>query len=95
MGGTTTSNRQMPFPFWSTQPLQIVAGSVAGIGKWMSDDLHKRAASKNKNYHVVEGANHMSLYDIPQCVGEAVSKLASFFKANLSGATKSAGSAAD
>ncbi len=75
--------------------MQIVAGSVAGIGKWMSDDLYKRAASKNKNYHVVEGANHMSLYDIPQCVGEAVSKLASFFKANLSGATKSAGSAAD
>jgi len=95
MGGTTTSNRQMPFPLSSTQSLQIVAGSVAGIGKWMSDDLYKRAASKNKNYHVVEGANHMSLYDIPQCVGEAVSKLASFFKANLSGATKSAGSAAD
>jgi uncharacterized protein len=41
----------------------------------MSDDLYKRAASKNKNYHVVEGANHMFLYDIPQYVGEAVSKL--------------------
>jgi hypothetical protein len=30
-----------------TQPLQIVAGSVAG-SKWMSDDLYKRAASTNK-----------------------------------------------
>jgi fermentation-respiration switch protein FrsA (DUF1100 family) len=65
-----------------TQPLQVVAGSVAG-SKWMSDDLYKLAASKNKNYHVVEGANHMSLYDIPQYVSEAVSTLAPFFKANL------------
>ncbi len=65
-----------------TQPLQVVAGSVAG-SKWMSDDLYKRAASKNKNYHVVEGANHMSLYDVPQYVNEAVSTLAPFFKANL------------
>src|SRR5712692_4258760 len=36
-----------------TQPLQIVAGSVAG-SKWMSDDLYKRAASTKKNFHVVE-----------------------------------------
>jgi fermentation-respiration switch protein FrsA (DUF1100 family) len=65
-----------------TQPLQIVAGSAAG-SKWMSDDLYKRAASRNKYYHVVEGANHMSLYDIPKYVGEAVSTLAPFFRANL------------
>ena len=43
-----------------TQPLQIVAGSVAG-SKWMSDDLYERAASANKNFHVVEGSNHMQL----------------------------------
>lgn len=65
-----------------TQPLQIVAGSTAG-SKWMSDDLYQRAASRNKNYHVVEGANHMSRYDIPQYVGEAVYTLSPFFKANL------------
>ena len=59
-----------------TQPLQIVAGSVAG-SKWMSDDLYQRAASKNKNFHVVKGANHMSLYDVPQYVDEAVSSLLS------------------
>ena len=40
-----------------TQPLQIVAGSVAG-SKWMSDDLYRRAASTKKNLHVVDGANH-------------------------------------
>lgn len=45
-----------------TQPLQIIAGSVAG-SKWMSEDLYQRAASKNKNFHVVQGSNHMSLYD--------------------------------
>jgi len=65
-----------------TQPLLILAGSKAG-SKWMSDDLYKRAASTNKNYHVVEGANHMSLYDVPQYVDEAVSVLAPFFKENL------------
>jgi uncharacterized protein len=67
------------------QPLQIVAGSVAG-SKWMSDDLHKRAASTNKKFHVVEEANHMSLYDVPKYVDEAVSVLAPFFEANLGSA---------
>ena len=61
-----------------TQPLQIVAGSVAG-SKWMSDDLFARAASTDKQFHVVEGANHMSLYDVPKYVDEAVSVLAPFF----------------
>lgn len=65
-----------------TQPLQIVAGSVAG-SKWMSDDLYRRAASKDKNFHVVEGSNHMQLYDVPKYVDEAVSVLAPFFKSHL------------
>jgi fermentation-respiration switch protein FrsA (DUF1100 family) len=65
-----------------TQPLQIVAGSVAG-SKWMSDDLYRRAASKDKKFHVVEGANHMDLYDVPKYVDETVSVLAPFFKSKL------------
>ena len=65
-----------------TQPLQIVAGSAAG-SKWMSDDLYARAASGDKNYHVVEGADHMSLYDVPEYVDETPSVLASFFKNHL------------
>ena len=65
-----------------TQPLQVVAGSVAG-SKWMSDDLYARAASSDKQFHVVEGANHMSLYDIPKYVDEAVSVLAPFFQTRL------------
>lgn len=65
-----------------TQPILAVAGSVAG-SKWMSDDLLARAASKDKALHVVEGANHMSLYDVPNYVDEAVSVLASFFQSRL------------
>ncbi|EKF19401.1 alpha/beta hydrolase [Nitratireductor pacificus] len=66
-----------------TQPIQIVAGSVAG-SKWMSDDLFDRAASTDKSFHVVEGANHMDLYDGQTFVDEAVSVLAPFFTAKLS-----------
>ncbi|HEY2528221.1 MAG TPA: alpha/beta hydrolase [Xanthobacteraceae bacterium] len=49
----------------------------------MSDDLLKRAASKNKHMHVVEGQNHMKLYDVPKYVDEAVSVLGPFFKKHL------------
>ncbi|MGE0847543.1 MAG: alpha/beta hydrolase [Flavobacteriaceae bacterium] len=75
-----------------TQPLMIVAGSAAG-SKWMSDDLLARAASKDKSLHVVEGANHMELYDGEGYVDEAVSVLAPFFEGKL-GATPAARGAA-
>lgn len=65
-----------------TQPMQIVAGSVAG-SKWMSEDLFDRAASTDKAFHIVEGANHMDLYDGEAFVAEAVSVLAPFFTAKL------------
>ncbi|MGC3987355.1 MAG: alpha/beta hydrolase [Pseudorhodoferax sp.] len=65
-----------------TQPILAVAGSVAG-SKWMSDDLLARAASQDKTLHVVEGANHMSLYDVPRYVEEAAAKLAPFFHRTL------------
>jgi len=65
-----------------TQPLQTVVGSEAG-SKWMSDDLLKRAASTDKNMHIVEGANHMSLYDGEAEINEAVSVLAPFFQSRL------------
>ncbi|WP_210243427.1 alpha/beta hydrolase [Mesorhizobium sp. B2-4-14] len=68
-----------------TQPIQIVAGSMAG-SKWMSDDLFDRAASTDKSFHVVEGANHMELYDGQKYIDEAVSVLAPFFQTKLSAA---------
>lgn len=76
-----------------TQPLMIVAGSEAG-SKWMSDDLLRRAASKDKHLHVVQGSNHMKLYDVPKYVDEAASVLGPFFDRVLepakTGATKAA-----
>lgn len=65
-----------------TQPLQIVTGSLAG-SKWYSEDLYNRAASKEKNLYIVEGANHMQMYDVPQYVEEAVSVLIPFFRKNV------------
>jgi len=49
----------------------------------MSDDLYKRAASKNKDLHIVEGGTHVGMYEKPNLVGEAMSKLGPFFQKNL------------
>jgi len=49
----------------------------------MSDDLFQRAARKTKRFHVVEGANHTSLHDVPKHVDEAASVLRTFFQTNL------------
>ncbi|MEI2296746.1 alpha/beta hydrolase [Ensifer sp. MJa1] len=67
-----------------TQPILAVVGSDAG-SKWMSDDLIARAASTDKAMHIVNGANHMSLYDGKTHVDEAVSALAPFFREKLAG----------
>lgn len=65
-----------------TQPLLTVVGSNAGSA-WMSEDLISRAASTDKTKYVVEGANHMVLYDGEKEVNEAIGQLAPFFKKNL------------
>lgn len=65
-----------------TQPLLTVVGSAAG-SKWMSDDLMERAASSDKKMHVVDGANHMDLYDGEAEISEAISVLAPFFERTL------------
>lgn len=65
-----------------TQPLLAIAGSQAG-SKWMSEDLIHRAASTDKTLYVVDGANHMSLYDKLNFVNEAVAQLVPFFSTKL------------
>ncbi|UPG93881.1 alpha/beta hydrolase [Luteibacter aegosomatissinici] len=62
-----------------TQPLLTVVGSQAG-SKWMSDDLMRRAASADKQQYIVEGANHMSMYDGADYINEAIGQLAPFFQ---------------
>ncbi|MFT3721070.1 alpha/beta hydrolase [Pseudorhodoferax sp.] len=65
-----------------TQPVQIVAGSQAGT-RWMSEDLYRRAASKNKDLLIVEGGTHMAMYDQPAMVEAALGKLVPFYQAHL------------
>lgn len=65
-----------------TQPLLAIVGSVAGSA-WMSDDLLKIAATSDKKKYIIEGANHMSLYDRENNVNEAVDQLAAFFSEKL------------
>lgn len=65
-----------------TQPIQIVAGEDAGT-RWISEDLFRRAASKDKHLHIIPRTSHIALYDKPDMVSEAMSKLGPFFKTHL------------
>lgn len=65
-----------------TQPLLAIVGSVAGSA-WMSDDLLERAVSTDKKKYIIEGANHMSLYDRENYVDEALGQLVPFFQEKL------------
>ncbi|MCL8376717.1 lysophospholipase, partial [Escherichia coli] len=65
-----------------TQCMQIVSRSQSA-SKWMSDDLYDRAARQDKRYHIVDGANHMVLYDCCAVVAEAMSVVAPCFEQTL------------
>ena len=64
-----------------TQPILMIAGSEAG-SLWHSEELNARAASRNKELFVVDGATHMDLYD-GDGASLAAGKLAPFFQSNL------------
>ncbi|ANM74366.1 putative alpha/beta superfamily hydrolase [Lactiplantibacillus plantarum] len=65
-----------------TQPILMIAGTNADTLRF-SEDLLKKAASKNKELFTIEGATHVDLYDKPEYVDQAVAKAATFFKENL------------
>lgn len=65
-----------------TQPLLVIAGSDAGT-RWISEDLHRRAASQDKDLLIVEGGTHIGLYDLPDLVGAAMARLAPFYQKHL------------
>ncbi len=65
-----------------TRPVQLVAGSDAG-SLWFSEELVRKAASTAKALHVVQGATHMSLYDDPAQMQEALEHLVPFYRAHL------------
>ncbi|RFU89133.1 alpha/beta hydrolase [Citrobacter gillenii] len=64
-----------------TQPLLLIAGSDAG-SLWQSRQAYE-LANGQKELFVVNGATHMTLYDQPEHVEQAVQKLSPFFKSNL------------
>ena len=59
----------------------------------MSDDLLTRAASTDKHMHIVEGANHMDMYDGEAEIAEAIGVLAPFFERTLSERSESVAAA--
>lgn len=64
-----------------TQPLLMIAGSDAG-SLWHSQELVAKTAGP-KELFMVDGATHMTLYDQPAHVDQAVAKLSTFFTSNL------------
>ncbi|WP_440712461.1 alpha/beta hydrolase [Gordonia sp. FQ] len=95
-GGETSFNfvYQGPLATWDaydrvetflTQPLCVVIGDKVGAfaSYRLSMELYGRAASKDKELVVVEGASHYDLYDRPEPTGEALAHLVPFFGTHL------------
>lgn len=61
-----------------TQPMLLIAGSKADT-KVFSDQAYELSDGP-KELLVVEGATHIALYDVPQYVDQAVTKMVEFFK---------------
>ena len=61
----------------SPRPLLVIAGSKADTRFWSEDVMEK--AKDPKELYIVEGATHIDMYDRPQFVTPAISKLADFF----------------
>ncbi|WP_028997951.1 alpha/beta hydrolase [Azohydromonas australica] len=68
-----------------TQPLMVVVGDKVGAFGAYRDgcEIVGRAASKKKELVVLQGWSHYDLYDKPEPVAKALSKLIPFYKENL------------
>lgn len=64
-----------------TQPILLIAGSEAG-SRWQSEMAYKKATGPRELF-IVKGATHMTMYDVPQDVQQAMEKLTVFFNKNL------------
>lgn len=64
-----------------TQPLLAVAGS-ASDARYLSERAVDKA-NCDKELHLIEGATHVDLYDIPKHVDKAANKLIQFFREKL------------
>jgi fermentation-respiration switch protein FrsA (DUF1100 family) len=61
----------------SPRPLLVIAGSKADTLFWSQDVIKK--AKDPKELHIIESASHIDMYDRPQFVAPAITKLAAFF----------------
>lgn len=65
------------------QPLLLMAGSVADT-KYMSDEAFEKATgTQDKELFLIEGAEHIRTYFVPEYVEQVVSKLKEFFGTRL------------
>lgn len=69
-------------PDFLTQPLLVIVGSKAG-SRWMGEKAVE-LSTHEKELYVIDGATHVSLYDIPEDVNRAMAKLTEFFERHLS-----------
>lgn len=66
-----------------TQPLLVIAGDEAG-SRWQSDLIFERAKSaKDKEFMLIKGATHMTMYDNLDHIHQALDKAVPFFKKHL------------
>jgi fermentation-respiration switch protein FrsA (DUF1100 family) len=68
----------------SPRPLLVIAGSKADTLLW-SEEVYEKA-KEPKELYIVDGATHIDMYDKPQFVGPAVTKLNAFFSQHLAAA---------
>jgi hypothetical protein len=61
------------------QPLRLITGSRAG-SLWFSQDAFRRAGSRDKRLHIVEGATHIAMYDMPEFVKQALAQLVPLYQ---------------
>lgn len=68
-----------------TQPLMVVVGDKPGAfaSYRLGMELYGRAASKDKEFVVVEGASHYDLYDQPEPTAKALESVVPFFQKHL------------
>jgi fermentation-respiration switch protein FrsA (DUF1100 family) len=73
-----------PIPLVGSRPLLLIAGTRA-VTSWMSVEAFQRAAGP-KEFHWINGASHVDLYDRKQYVDLAIDKLDGFFTRSLGAA---------
>ncbi|MFT4045430.1 MAG: alpha/beta hydrolase [Solimonas sp.] len=68
-----------------TRPLMVVIGDrPGGFGAYRDgQEIHGRAASKDKYLVVLPDTSHYQLYDQPEAVGKALAQLLPFFRQHL------------